>query len=277
MTKNVFLFALVGLLTSTTFSQSTNEEEESLNMIQDHALIIPINTNNWNYGFVNSSNNFELNLDISFNSNSNLEYLESNSSDSIHGEISNSFTYENDIYQIIGEYDFTKKGVGNLTLGTQNYTNAKLSKLVETYIVQMDTIVYCNFICEYYTFFDNSGHKIFEVFKKQRGFYDSQIGEERIGISYNINDITNGQNLSLNCSPNPAIDNTNVSFELPNDGNVSVKISNSSSSINHTIFQGNLSKGLNVIPIYLYNTPTVSYSISVVYNNQQYSTNLIKQ
>lgn len=277
MIKNVIFTAFVGLLSSTTFSQSTIEGEETTSLEQDHALIIPINTFNWNYGFVNSANNFEQNLDISFNSNSNVEYLESSSGDSIHGTISNSFTYENETYQILGEYDFTKKGVGNLTLGTQNYTNAKLSKLVETYIVQMDTIVYCSFICEYYTFFNNSGQKILEVFKKTRTFYDSQIGEERIGISYNVNDITNGQNLSLNCSPNPAIDNTSVSFELPNDGNVSVKISNSSGTINHTIFQGNLSKGINVIPVYLYNTPTDSYAISVLYNNQQYSTNLVKQ
>ncbi len=270
---------IVGTVTFFSFSQENNEVNYS-NQTPIHPLLVPpLNSQtNWDYSFVSStSSEYSLNLDVSFNANSNVEYLESGASDSIHSAISNSFTYENDTYQIIGDYDFLKKGVGTLTLGSQTYSNAKLSKLVETYIVQMDTIVFCHFTCEYYTFYDNGGQKIFEVYSKRRSFYDTQLEEQRIGVSFNINDITNAQNLSLNCSPNPAVDNTNVSFELPTDGEVIIKISNTSGLLNHTVFQGNLNKGINVIPIYLYNNLTDTFSISVLYNNQQYSTNLIKQ
>ncbi len=272
LTTNFFFFISVSII----YGQ-TVPEEENANPQQTHPLLANLNSQNvWDYQFINGDSLFREPLDISFNINSDITSIISSGLDSTNGQFTNQFNYEADTYIIQGQYKHKKLLSQSLKLGNQIFSNVTNHSLIEQYVIIVDTVMVVRYECEYFFFVDSQNNKLLEIYKKKRQYEGIDLSENYIGVGFNTLNNNNSNQIVLNCTPNPTQENSMLSFELPSSGIGTIRISNSTGSVEYQIFQGNLESGINVLPINLLNLGVDTYTIKLIFNNQQYSTTLVK-
>ncbi len=165
-----------------------------------------------------------------------------------------------------------------IVLGHNTYQTKRIEFKEEYQLIYNGTAI-ASYTNTYYSYFDRDV-LIFEVFTKQQTFEDDLgLGQFYNGISYNIEDDHQNNTIHLILNPNPSSNQTQIqaNFDLWNDGYTVVSISNQLSTFNRVVYSGNLLHGANSVTVPIKDFPAGNYIVSVLFQGQFFSTNLIIQ
>lgn len=162
-----------------------------------------------------------------------------------------------------------------IVLGS-NYQTKRV-EFQEDYTLSMDENVLATYTNHYYSYFDGT-HLVFEVFTKQQKL-GADLDQLYEGISFNIEDQNQQQDIHLVLNPNPAhnVQTIQANFDLWMNGNVTIRISDQLSKYNRVVFNGDLHSGFNTNTISIRDYPAGNYVVSVLFQGQLFSSNLIIQ
>ncbi|MDR0802822.1 hypothetical protein [Fluviicola sp.] len=165
----------------------------------------------------------------------------------------------------------------DIVLGEITVKKAKRLEIEEQYTLSMNGNTLAAYNNHYFAYFDGAG-LIFEVFSKQQDL-GAGLGQAYEGISFNIEDPAQQQDIHLVLTPNPCQrgNKPQANFDLWADGYVSVSISDQLSQFNKVVFGGNLLKDSNSVIISAEDYPAGIYVVSVLFQGQVFSANLIIQ
>jgi hypothetical protein len=184
---------------------------------------------------------------------------------------------DDETYTIEGTVSPTSTKTQKIILGNSTYMTTRV-EFKEEYKLLNNGSTLATYTSHYYSYFDSS-QLVFEVFTKWQDLGDdlSQFYE---GISFNIEDKSQQQNdISLILNPNPSNGANQVlaNFNLWANGFTTVSISNQLSTFNRVVYSGDLQSGSNSIPIPIRDFQSGIYVVTVLFNGQMFSSNLIIQ
>lgn len=180
---------------------------------------------------------------------------------------------------LVGTYSATKEGFGTITIPGHTFANVDKIKWVENYLMLFEGDTLATYSNTYFSYFkQNTKHKVFEVFKKQRS-----LGGNTNFVFYGVSDcITCSSNgtlpdIDLVMNPNPASSETTISYNLWKNSTVSITITNQAGNVNNELYTGQDNEGVNSHTFLMQNYVTGLYTIHVTIDDVSYSLNLIVQ
>ncbi len=190
-----------------------------------------------------------------------------------------SFTEDDMTLQLVGNYQATLEGSGSLNIPNDTFLLVDKVKYTETYFLLFEGDTLANYTNIYFSFFNaTTKHKVFETFKKVRSL-SGNTNWVFYGVSSCVSCFNSGNppDIELLITPNPSSANSVVTYNLWNNANVSISITNQLSTVNDVLFSGLNSEGSNSITVPVQNYATGLYNINVMVNNVSYSVPLIIQ
>jgi len=178
-------------------------------------------------------------------------------------------------YHFYGENSIENLGTVKILIGEVEIVDVSYYLLVENYYMiteDGDSVIrYENY---YYSFFKGEDF-ILDVFSKSR-FFEGNLVQSFEGISFDEN-INNPKDVQISLFPNPASSNTDIKYELFDEGSVTIKIMNAEGTVDETVYLSLLDiKGRYKKSISLDTYPPGIYTVSIFFQNQNHSTTLIK-
>ncbi|WP_300663879.1 hypothetical protein [Fluviicola sp.] len=165
-----------------------------------------------------------------------------------------------------------------IILGRSTY-NVKRMEIKEDYQLIHNGKVIASYSNTYFSYFDGNT-LVFEVFDKQQIFEGGLgLGQHFVGISYNVEDDLQQNTINLILSPNPASNQVEIqaNFDLWTDGYTVISISNQLATFNRVVYSANLLHDTYSIAVPIKEFPAGNYIVSVLFQGQLFSSNLIIQ
>jgi Secretion system C-terminal sorting domain len=180
---------------------------------------------------------------------------------------------------LVGSYSVTKEGSGAITIPGQTFENVDKIKWVENYLMLFEGDTLATYSNTYFSYFkQNTKHKVFEVFKKQRS-----LGGNTNFVFYGVSDCITCPNngalpdIDLLMNPNPASNETTISYNLWKNSTVNITITNQAGNVNNVLYSAQDGEGENSHTFLMQNYVTGLYTIHVTIDDVSYSLNLIVQ
>ena len=149
-------------------------------------------------------------------------------------------------------------------------------KLIEHVFITTYGDTVASYLNTFYIFYqDQISAPLIEIFECEQTLKGNIGYIYKAGIS--DNSIVSIPDIQLSITPNPAEDFVNISFTLPNEDAATITIANQTGSYFETIASDYFDAGENITTFQLNNKPTGIYTISVLYQGNNYNSTLIIQ
>lgn len=174
-------------------------------------------------------------------------------------------------YDLSGYNKIRLLGEKTIVLGTDTVENSSLLQITEIYSVKKGVDEITRYENTYYSFVKDSS-VVMEVFHKER-LWSGGLSQIFEGVS--INTVGQHSSIQIVLTPNPALTDCTAQFSLYESGEVTLRIINQNATMNKKVFSGNLSSGSQSIPFSVEDFVPGIYTISLEFDNNFYSSNLI--
>lgn len=215
---------------------------------------------------------------------SNFQY--SSIGDNSSGQITTrTFTQDSVTIILSGGYKIIYEGDNTLKIPGQTYNNVDKVKVLESYYLTIYSDTLARYTNTYFIYFKKgSKQRLLVTFNKKR-LLKGNLGWEYDGISYcsvsngngNGNGTNNPASIQMLLNPNPASNNTTVSYSLTNAANVTIQVTNQSGTVNNTIFSGNRPAGQSQKNIALQQYQSGLYTVKLTADGNVFTLPLIIQ